>query len=180
MIIKRSTIEKIRIEGIQESHSLDPVEVIVENFGEGAGKITVSCYGSVWSGFWGSMGCTVEEFFQLASNDYLIGKMSSYTPRVPNEDKDPEFLLGIVAYCRRTGEMTKEEAREASDYIKRNRPDRHSLCNGYTPEAISTIPGLECPWELDWPRKPCSNYKYLSDILDVVREVIKPGVKDES
>lgn len=56
MQIKRSTIEKIRIEDIQDSHRLDPVEVIAENIGPGTGKITISCYGQVWTGFWGFWG----------------------------------------------------------------------------------------------------------------------------
>lgn len=80
MQVKRTTVEKIRIEDINETHRLEPVEVIVENFEPGTGKITISCYGQVWTGFWGSMGGTVEEF----SNWVNLG-LESWVNRITAE-----------------------------------------------------------------------------------------------
>lgn len=174
MQIKRTTVEKIRIEGIERSHSLDPVEVIVENFGEGRGKITVSCYGEVWTGFWGSMGGTVEQFFQRVSNDYLIGKMSDYQSTVPDPDSDQDYIRSLILKERRRQVYGKDEARRAWRYVDYERPDRNTLCNFSTPEELRPIEGIEEPWYLDWPKMENHKYKYLSRILDLVREVIKP------
>lgn len=179
MQIKRSTIEKIRIEDIDNSHSLDPVEVIVENFSPGAGKITISCYGQVWTGFWGSMGGTVEEFFQRVSNDYLIEKMSNYRATVPDPDQDPEYLKSLILKNRRAGIITKDQAKQAWHYVDFYGPDRNSLCYGSVPEELQVIEGMCEPWHFDWPNMPSHEYAYLGRILDLVREVIKPGGSNE-
>lgn len=176
MIIKRSVVEKIRIEDINASHGLDPVEVIIENYGDGAGKILISCYGQSWTGFWGSMEGTIEEFFQRVSNDYLISKMSDYHPTEPDIEADQDFLFGLILKERRRNNLGKEEARESWDYVEYACPDRNSICNGNRnmPEAMERIEGMCEPWHLDWPKRGNGNYVYLSRILDVVREVIKP------
>lgn len=175
MEIKRSTVEKIRIEGINESHRLDPVEVIIENYGDGAGKVLISCWGESWTGYWGSMGGTVEEFFQRVSNDYLIDKMSDYRAEVPDVEADQDFLFGLVLKERRRGTFDKQEARELHDYVKYSFPDRNTICNGYGPDLLKNIEGMCEPWHMDWPKKPNHKYEYLARILDIVREVIKPN-----
>lgn len=180
MQIKRTTVEKIRIEDLHESHRLDPVEVIVENFDEGAGKITISCYGEVWTGFWGSMGGTVEEFFQRVSNDYLINKMSDYRATEPDYDADAGFLKKLILKERRSGNITTSEAKEALDFVESRSVDRNILANGYLPDCLLRIEGMCEPWHLDWPQMPSHKYAYLERILNLVREVIKPGGNDES
>lgn len=174
MKVNRSQVEKIRIEDIGQSHNLDPINCIIENYGEGRGKITIDCYGDVWTGFWGSMGGTVEEFFQRASNDYLINKMSDYRSSVADPDRDPDYLKSLIVKHRGRGDIDKEEAREAFDYVENNRPDRNSLMYGYTPKSFEAIEWLREPFYLDWPETKNPKYEYLSRIIDVVREVIKP------
>lgn len=176
MKVTRSQVQKIRIEGIEQSHRLDPVEVIIENYGAGQGKILITCWGESWTGFWGSMGGTIEQFFQHVSNDYLIDKMSDYRDTVPDIDADQDFLFGLVLKERRRRSFDKQEAREAWDYVRYACPDRNSICNGSIPELLKVIEGMEEPWYLDWPKKENHKYTYLSRILDVVREVIKPEV----
>lgn len=178
MEIKRTTVEKIRIEDINASHRLDPVEVIIENYGEGAGKILISCWGESWTGYWGSMGGTIEEFFQRVSNDYLINKMSDYRDSEPDLDADQDFLKRLVLKERRQGVMTYDEARQAIDYINMWNVDRNTLYNSPTPNVLRAIEGMDEPWYLDWPKKANHKYEYLSRILDLVREVIKPEVSD--
>lgn len=175
MQIKRTTVEKIRIEDIHASHRLDPVEVIVENFGEGAGKITISCYGEVWTGFWGSMGGTVEEFFQRVSNDYLINKMADYRETEPDTDADPDFLRAEIIRQRKSGHLDRAEAATAWRYMDDFAPDRNRLCYAETPPELGLLEGMDEPWYYPWPKKPNHKYEYLSRILDVVREVIKPN-----
>lgn len=175
MKVTRFYVEKIRVEDIQQSHSLDPVDIIVENIQDGVGKITISCYGEVWTGFWGSMGGTVEEFFQHASNDYLINKMSNYTGYTPDLDKDYLVLKNILIKARKEESIDEFEAREAYDWIIQNEPNRKDVFNNGIPYQLECIrEELSEPWYLDWPQKKCEKYEYLSRILDLVREVIKP------
>lgn len=174
MEIKRSTVEKIRIEDINASHRLDPVEVIIENYGDGAGKILISCWGESWTGYWGSMGSTVEEFFQRVDNGYLIGRMANYDSMVQDTDEDADFIRTLILNHRRRGMIDKQEAKEAWDYMGLYAPDRNSLCYGRVPEELKVIEGMDEPWYFEWPRKVNHKYEYLSRILDLVREVIKP------
>lgn len=179
MEIKRTAVEKIRIEGINESHNLDPVEVIIENHGEGQGKIIITCYGQSWTGYWGAMGCTVEEFFQVCNNDYLIGKMAGFPHKIPDEDGDQDYLRSLVLVARRRKDISKEEARDIWDQISLRNMDRHYVCGDrYLPRGMDEIEGMCEPWHLDWPRKVNPEYEYLGRILDLVREVIKPEVND--
>lgn len=180
MIIKRSTVEKIRIEDVNESHRLDPVEVIIENYGDGAGKILISCWGESWTGFWGSMGGTVEEFFQRVSNDYLIDKMSDLRAEEPDTEADQDFLKAEIIRQRKSRYLEKGEARSAWRYVDDFSPDRNRLCYAATPPELSILEGMEVPWYYPWPKKENPKYNYLSRILDLVREVIKPGVDDIS
>lgn len=174
MQIKRTTVEKIRIEDINETHRLDPVEVIIENSGEGAGKIIITCWGESWTGFWGSMGGTVEEFFQRVSNDYLINKMADYRETEPDTEADPDFLRSEIIRQRKSDHLSKQEARDAWRYVDDFSPDRNRLCYAETPPELAVLEGMDEPWYFPWPKKPNHKYDYLSRILDVVREVIKP------
>ena len=174
MEIKRTTVEKIRIEDINASHRLDPVEVIIENYGEGAGKIIITCWGESWTGYWGSMGGTMEEFFQRVSNDYLINKMSDYRDTEPDEDADPDFLRSEIIRQRKSGIIDRSEARSAWRYVEDFFPNRNKLCYVEVPEELRVLEGMDEPWYYPWPRKASHKYEYLSRILDVVREVIKP------
>lgn len=179
MKVTQSQVQKIRIEGIEQSHSLDPIEVIIENYGGGQGKILISCWGESWTGFWGSMGGTIEQFFQHVSNDYLIEKMSNYRATEPDLEGDCNYLLKLVLEGRRRGDLEKEEARAAFEYLSAFYIDREIVMNCQTPEELRCIEGMDEPWYLDWPKKENSKYAYLSRILDVVREVIKPEVSSD-
>lgn len=174
MQVKRTIVEKIRIEDINETHRLDPVEVIIENYGEGAGKIIITCWGESWTGFWGSMGGTIEEFFQRVSNDYLINKMADYRESEPDTDGDSDFLRAEIIRQRKDGRLDRSEAAAAWRYVDDFSPDRNRLYYGETPEELAVLEGMDEPWYFPWPNKPNHKYQYLSRILDVVREVIKP------
>ena len=180
MKISRTQVEKIRIEDL-ESRSLDPIEVIIENMELGRGKIVITCYGQSWTGFWGSMGSTMEEFFARCNNDYLIGKMSDLRHTVPDVDSDTDFIRKLVIEHRRRGLISKQEAAEAWWHIDSYNTDRNSLCYGTVPDCLDVIEGMCEPWHFDWPTKVSQEYEYLSRIIDVVREVISPkGESNES
>lgn len=173
MKVTNSLVKKIRIEDINETHRLDPVEVLIENYGEGAGRIIITCCGESWTGFWGSMGGTVEEFFQHVSNDYLISKIADYGQMEPDLDADADFLRSEILRQRKSGHLDSLEAEVAWRYVNRFFSDRNSLFYSETPPDLEPLEGMSEPWNFDWPNKNNYKYDYLSRILDVVREVIK-------
>jgi hypothetical protein len=75
MIVSYSKVEKLVI----ETEKLDPISVYMEDIKDGVGKLTVTCYGKSWTGFWASMGkgVTLKEFILSASNDYIQNKIST-------------------------------------------------------------------------------------------------------
>jgi len=99
MKIRSSQITKITFSEIK---GLDPVDVILEDFSEGNGRIIISCYGESWSYHWGSMGSTVSEFFCSTNNQYLVSKMLGN-----RTDTDHEYLDRIVSTVKIGLEMMK-------------------------------------------------------------------------
>jgi hypothetical protein len=72
MKVTRSTVQRIEI---TDAPRLDPIRVYVEDYGDGKGRITISCYDAAWVGYWGAMGCSLVEFFTSASTDYLASNL---------------------------------------------------------------------------------------------------------
>lgn len=81
MIITKTKVTQLTITDIQNSPgcgTLDPIRVVIENYEPGKGRITVSCYGAAWAGYWGAMsGQTLEQFFTSCNADYLASNMGS-------------------------------------------------------------------------------------------------------
>lgn len=55
---------------------LDPVRVYVEEEGPSRGRITIQCYASAWTGYWGNHGEeSLERFFVGSHTDYLVNNL---------------------------------------------------------------------------------------------------------
>lgn len=60
-----------------DEFNLDPVDVYMQDFEKGKGQITITCYGSAWTIYFGAMGNkTIQEFFAEAGTDYLVNKLT--------------------------------------------------------------------------------------------------------
>ena len=93
--------ERVKIFTIFDIPKLDPVTVVLQDFGRDGGRLILECYGSAWSGYWGSIGDREITSFLLACNpSYIAGKM------VPNDrkmDKNEEtYLKRIVEVVHST------------------------------------------------------------------------------
>ena len=65
---------------ISDIKRVDPITVYVQNQSEGKGKITIECYGSSWSSYWGGMGKqNLQSFFSSCDNHYLLKNLVSKT-----------------------------------------------------------------------------------------------------
>ena len=86
MELVSNKIEQIRITRVK---SLDPVFVTCEDLGEGKGRITITCYGTAWTAYWGAMGedRSIKQFFCDANEEYLSGKLSDIEPSVYDLDE---------------------------------------------------------------------------------------------
>ncbi|MGE8235092.1 MAG: hypothetical protein ACN6PQ_02350 [Stenotrophomonas indicatrix] len=68
----------IRLIEIPCRNHLDPINVFVQDYELGRGRIVVTCYGQAWCGFWGAMGDrTVMQFVAACDADYVAGNMLS-------------------------------------------------------------------------------------------------------
>jgi|GEM_PF-1225858 len=68
----------IHLVEIPRRNGLDPINVFVQDYELGRGRIVVTCYGQAWCGFWGAMGDrTVMQFVAACDADYVAGNMLS-------------------------------------------------------------------------------------------------------
>jgi hypothetical protein len=57
----------------------DPVTVHIEDYGTGAGSITITCCGNAWTAQFGAIGLlSMPQFIYDCDNDYLINKLWPY------------------------------------------------------------------------------------------------------
>ena len=72
MITKPLTVEAVEISNIK---SLDPIQVYWEDFGDGRGRVTITCYGEAWTAYWGAMGDPIKKFFTKADDEYIATRL---------------------------------------------------------------------------------------------------------
>jgi len=85
MKIKETLVRKLVL---TELDDLDPITMILEDYGPGRGKLTVECFGDAWSAFWPAIGqCDVARFVARASTDYIASKLSNVRKHVTDYEK---------------------------------------------------------------------------------------------
>ena len=85
MEVKKKEVEQLKITQLLD---LDPITVYMDEWekeGKYQGRITIVCYDTILSYYWGSMGEPLKEFFCNTNAEYLLGKFiqnsySSYCP----------------------------------------------------------------------------------------------------
>ncbi|MBB5769132.1 hypothetical protein [Xanthomonas euroxanthea] len=87
----------IRLLEIPQRNNLDPINVFVQDYELGRGRIVVTCYGQAWCGFWGAMGDrTVMEFVASCNADYVAGNMLSGRHEYPKK-REKAYVERIAA-----------------------------------------------------------------------------------
>ena len=75
---------------------LDTIYVFWQNLGDGKGHVTITCFGSAWTAYFGGMGNqTVQIFFARADIEYLVTKMG-ITPHLKANKRDHAYLARII------------------------------------------------------------------------------------
>ena len=108
--IPQSTFSRLRI---------DDVDVFLEDFGSGRGKITLSGYGHNYSYTWGAMGGSLQEFIMGMGPNYFADKLCSNTYK----DSMPGTFKALRKHIRedilpwyKHMEFQKEMRREISEW----------------------------------------------------------------
>jgi hypothetical protein len=74
-MLQESTAEITFVDG--GSHALDPIHVFWLNDSPGRGYVTIICYGSAWTAYFGAMGGnTIQEFFASVDVAYMVNALS--------------------------------------------------------------------------------------------------------
>lgn len=174
MTVERYTVEKLLIRNAPVSDglgTLDPVSVIVEDFGPGAGKITITCFGEAWSNYWGSMGeqHTLMSFFLKCDSDYLVRKLKGgieHEIRYLDAERMEKDLKAEIVRLRRQDDLTHEQAREYWNDACGVGVDESDYSGIY-----ADVFGDE--WWYRLPRKPNPDYEYLTRIVQAVKAGFK-------
>lgn len=115
MILTETTVRQIKVAGIMESHRLDPIDITLENFEPGKGRITIRCWDRVFSAYWGSMGGkSIEDFFCSCDEGYLASS-----------------LAGGISHDRYSESVTAKEAKK--EVLRR----RRDFGGGFRSDALS-------------------------------------------
>jgi hypothetical protein len=89
-MINISTIEVVDAKG------LDPIDVYFKDIDLGKGHVTITCYGSAWTSYFGAMGNrTVRQFVVDADVGYLVNKMG-IAPLLKSRKRDTDYLSRII------------------------------------------------------------------------------------
>ncbi len=101
MKIKQVQVEAVKISDLESSHALDPIHVFWLNVTPGEGYVTIICYGTAWTAYFGGMsGRSIQEFFRMADVGYLVNKLGPVKPTKKEE-----------AYLKRVVEAVKESVK---------------------------------------------------------------------
>ncbi len=175
MNIQHTTVTKLRI---TEVEGLDPIDVYLEDLEPSQGKITINCWGNSWTAFWPGMGSRlVHEFFRDCSNGYLIGCLAPHM-----EKYEPDFdAFGLemrqkICEMRRDESLSKELARELYDVDDWS---EYVTSNPYEPIRNPCFLYKEEFEQLDFegfdvPERLTADYRYLSKIIEAVKEALSP------
>lgn len=143
MKIEKSKVVKLKLTGLER---LDPVSVIIEDIGEGHGKIYIECFGKAWSAYWCAMGDqNISEFFCSCDEHYIAKNLSN----IDSEAYDIDAI--------------KAAAKEKGIDCWRDDP-----WNDY--EFLTAMYGSDpIDWRDSLPKEPNPEYEYLCRIIKAVQ-----------
>jgi hypothetical protein len=74
--MKEIEVYVTRVTRIAAEGSLDSIIAIWQDLGPNKGQVTIICWGSAWTCYFGGMGCdSIQEFFAGCSTSYLVNKL---------------------------------------------------------------------------------------------------------
>lgn len=107
-----SSLKTLNIEAfeIPAAGSLDAIQVFWQDVGPGQGYVTITCWGSAWTCYFGGMsGQTIREFFASCDTGYLTTKLG-ITQHLKQGKKDHAYLGRIIEAIQAALTQCKAEA----------------------------------------------------------------------
>lgn len=96
MRVEPQTVQALTI---YDAPALDPINVVLQDFGPGNGRIIIECYGRAWTKYWGAMGSQrIAEFFCSVDVGYLVNKLHNDTRRLKKADE--AYMVRIIEAVR--------------------------------------------------------------------------------
>lgn len=90
-----STRGSLNITEIHNPAGLDKIEVFWRDYEESIGSVTITCWGSAWTAWFGGLGkATIQEFFFGADVEYLVNKLTDV--RLQKDRKADRVYLGRI------------------------------------------------------------------------------------
>jgi len=144
----KTAVTKYRLTEVER---LDPIEIIVENYKIGQGKIIITCWDKSWVYSWFGMGeNNLETFFQQCDNCYLAGKLSSSKQYEIDWDKIGEDCINAGF----------DEVPEGDGYSKEST------------DILTKLYGED--WQIGGlPQKVTSEYDYLLRVIKATKEGLR-------
>ena len=157
---------------ISDIPQLDDIEVYLEDYEKGRGKIIITCFNKSWTYYWGSMGdTTLAQFISSCDNWYLSGKLNpDVKDDIQDDDKLNEFTKKHIIKRRKEDCLDKKHARELYNKCYRLDELKYFDSEEYA-NMMDNVFGDE--WWYCYPTKPNPEYNYFCRILDIVKEALK-------
>jgi len=93
---------------VERTATTDQVVVYWRDFEPGKGELTITCWGSAWTSYFGGMaGESIQTFFQRADTSYLANKLGS-SEVLKKGRKEERYLTRVI-------EVIKGHLREAAE-----------------------------------------------------------------
>lgn len=101
MRVETANVEAFTIFDDDGKSKLDPILVILQDFGGGQGRIVLECWGAAWSAYWGAMGTdtTLRRFVTGTTVDYLVNRLLPTHMRTQRK-RDAAYLKRVVEAVR--------------------------------------------------------------------------------
>jgi len=78
-----------------QAPALDPILIVLQDFGGGRGRLLLECYGLAWSTWFGAYGDgTLKGFITSCGADYLANRM--WPPKQRRTKADYGYLVRVV------------------------------------------------------------------------------------
>ena len=168
------TVSDVKKVCIKDVKSLDTINVFLEDFRPGVGRIIIEVFGSSWASSWTGMGDgnDMATFFCSCHPQYLIGKLApQLESRVPATTGMVAHLKQRICERRREGCISAKTAREWYGMSEREPDDGDSRYFG----EVSTFPICDLlgdEWWYDLPMESNYKYDYLKRIVETVQEAL--------
>lgn len=140
---------------ISDVDGLDPIDVVLQDYGPGKGEISIACYGKAWTAYWGGMGGrTIAEFLCSCDEHYIAGKLDGQMP-----DKVYDIDAIQKAADKKGIEVFRDDPWNDYEFMRKM----------YGDEMYE--------WHSSLPTKTNPDYQYLCRIINAVKTALKNRIK---